>query len=167
MASADKLYLVGFLGAGKTSVGRALSRRLGWRLIDIDEWIEERERQSVADIFAARGEAAFRAMEREAVRSALAPRHVVVATGGGTFADATNRTAMLADGTVIWLDAPFDTLVARVPPDGRRPVAPDREAFAALHASRVAAYRLAHVRLDTAGIAVDEVVERILDRLGW
>jgi shikimate kinase len=165
--SADKLYLVGFMGAGKSSVGRALGQRLGWRVIDIDAWIEERERQPVADIFAARGEAAFRALERGAVRAALAPRHVVVATGSGTFADATNRAAVLDDGTVVWLDAPFETVVARVPADGRRPLARDREAFAALYASRVATYRLAHVRIDTAAAVVDEVVERILDRLGW
>lgn len=167
MASPDKLYLVGFMGAGKSSVGRALAQRLGWRLLDIDEWIEARERQSVADIFATRGEAAFRAIEREAVRAALAPRHVAVATGSGTFADPSNRAAMLGDGTVIWLDAPFDTVVARVPQDGRRPLAKDREQFAALYAIRSATYRLAHVRIETTGSAVDEVVERILDRLGW
>ena len=167
MASADKLYLVGFMGAGKSSVGRALGQRLGWRLIDIDAWIEERERQSVADLFATRGEAAFRAIERGAGRAALAPRHVVVATGSGTFADPTSRAAMLDDGTVVWLDAPFETVVARVPQDGRRPLAKDRDAFAALYASRVAAYRLAHLRIDTAAAVVDEVVERILDRLGW
>lgn len=167
MASSDKLYLVGFLGAGKSSVGRALGLRLGWRVIDVDEWIEARERQSVADIFTARGELAFRALEREAVRAVLPARHVVVATGSGTFADPTNRTSMLEDGTVIWLDAPFDTLVARVPPDGRRPLAKDRDQFAALFASRLATYRLAHLRIDTAAAAVDEVVERILDRLGW
>lgn len=167
MASGDKLYLVGFLGAGKSSVGRALGLRLGWRVIDVDEWIEARERQSVADIFATRGEPAFRAIEREAVRAALPVRHVVVATGSGTFADPTNRTSMLEDGTVIWLDAPFDTLVGRVPPDGRRPLAKDRDQFAALFASRLATYRLAHLRIDTAAAAVDEVVERILDRLGW
>jgi shikimate kinase len=116
VASGDKLYLVGFLGAGKSSVGRALGLRLGWRVIDVDEWIEARERQSVADIFATRGEPAFRARTRgrqAALRATWSSRPAAA------FADPTNRTSMLEDGTVIWLTR-RSTLVGRLPPDGRR-----------------------------------------------
>src|SRR4029078_10939654 len=83
----DKLYLVGFMGAGKTSVARALGRRMGWRVEDIDQRIEAREHQRVAEIFARRGEPYFRSVEREVLRDLLLERHAVVATGGGTFVD--------------------------------------------------------------------------------
>src|SRR5690349_24735999 len=84
----DKIYLVGFMAAGKSTVGRAVSNRLGWRAEDVDELIEARERQTVADIFARRGEPYFRGVERDIVKLLLPMRHVVVATGGGTFMDA-------------------------------------------------------------------------------
>src|SRR5262249_40566740 len=105
---ADKVYLVGFMAAGKTSVSRALSRRLGWEPLDIDELIETRERTTVADIFARRGEPYFRAVERDVLFAQLPRRHAVVATGGGTFIDATNRAAINADGASVWLDVPIE-----------------------------------------------------------
>src|SRR5947209_660656 len=118
IVKADKVYLVGFMGAGKTTVGRALAKRLGWRAVDIDELIEERERLAVSEIFARRGEAYFRAVERAVLLEHLAPRHLVVATGGGTFADLQNRAAINRDGVSVWLDVPIDRLIGRVPSDG-------------------------------------------------
>src|SRR5205807_7894473 len=82
---ADKIYLVGFMAAGKTTVARALAKRLDWPAVDVDERIEEREHLSVAEIFAKRGEPYFRATERAVLAEQLAPRHLVVATGGGSF----------------------------------------------------------------------------------
>src|SRR5918996_1665486 len=93
----DKLYLVGFMGAGKTTVARALGKRVGWRVEDVDDRIEARERRSVAAIFAQDGEPHFRAVERDVLLELLGVREVVIATGGGTFAEADNRAAMLAD----------------------------------------------------------------------
>lgn len=167
MPKADKLYLVGFMGAGKSTVARAVATRLGWKVLDVDEWIERREQQTVAEIFRSRGEAYFRAVERESVRWMLPERYAVVATGGGTFADPDTRAAILADGTAVWLDVPFATLVERVPSDGRRPLAADRAAFEALYLARTASYRYAHIRLDAGEGSADELVERLLDRLGW
>ena len=167
MISTDKIYLVGFMGAGKTSVAQALAARMAWRLEDIDERIEARERMSIAEIFRTRGEPYFRALEREEIYGLLPLRHVVVATGGGTFADADSRSAMLADGTVIWLDVPFTELTERVPTDGRRPLAVDLEQLEQLYLARRVFYQLAHVRLDAGRGPVEELVERILDQLGW
>ena len=93
-------------------------------------------------------------------------RNVVIATGGGTFVQPVNRADILADGLSVWLDVPFARIVDRVPSDGRRPLAADREAFAALFAERRAAYRQAHVRLDASG-RIDTIVERLFHKLGW
>jgi shikimate kinase len=163
---ADKLYLVGFMGAGKTSVARALGRRMGWRVEDIDHRIEARERERVAEIFARHGEPYFRGIERSVLEELLPQRHVIVATGGGTFVDPDNRAAMLADGAVAWLDVPLERVIERVPADGRRPLASDRTQMEQLYARRSAAYSQAHVRID-ASRPVGEIVERILEWIGF
>ena len=162
----DKLYLVGFMGAGKTSVARTLGRRMGWRMEDVDHLIEAREHQRVADIFTRQGEPYFRGVERSILQELLPRRHVIVATGGGTFVDAENRAAMLADGAVAWLDVPLERVIARVPADGRRPLASDREQMEQLYARRQAAYAQAHVRID-ASRPVPEIAERILEWIGF
>jgi shikimate kinase len=159
----DKIYLVGFMGAGKSTLARTLAERLGWVAEDIDERIEGRERSTVADIFRLRGEPYFRSVEHEVLFSLLPVRHAVVATGGGTFVDPANRAAMLADGYVIWLDIPLPLVIERAPSDGRRPLAVDRQQLEGLYWARTAAYQLAHARIDAAGLAVGELVERILD----
>jgi shikimate kinase len=165
-AHTDKLYLVGFMGSGKSTLARALGRRLGWRPVDLDEEIERREGRTVSQLFAEHGEPYFRKVEREVLLALLPERNVVVATGGGTFVQPANRADILGDGVVVWLDAPFSRIVDRVPADGRRPLAADREAFAALFEQRRAVYRQAHLRLD-AQERVDALVERLLHRLGW
>jgi shikimate kinase len=163
---ADKLYLVGFMGAGKTTVARAVGRRIGWRVEDVDERIESRERRSVSSIFAKSGEPYFRHVERGVLHEMLPQRNVIVATGGGTFVDPENRVLMLADGAVAWLDVPLTRILDRVPPDGRRPLAADRVQMEQLFERRQAAYGQAHVRID-ASRPVDEVVERLLEWIGY
>lgn len=164
--NADKIYLVGFMGAGKTTVARALGRRLGWRVEDIDERIEARERRSVASIFAQHGEPYFRQLERHVLGELLPERHVIIATGGGTFVEADNRALMLADGTVAWLDVPLMQVLERVPADGRRPLAADRTQMELLYTRRRLTYAEAHVRVD-ASRPVPEVVEHLLDWVGF
>ena len=163
---ADKLYLVGFMGAGKTSVARALGRRMGWRFEDIDHQIEVREHQRVAEIFARQGESYFRSVERAVLQDLLPQRHIVIATGGGTFVDPDNRAAMLSDGAVAWLDVPLERVIERVPADGRRPLAADRVQMEQLYARRRAAYSQAHVRID-ASRPLPEIVERILEWIDY
>lgn len=162
----DKLYIVGFMGAGKSTVARALGRRIGWKVEDIDARIEARERRAVSAIFAQEGESYFRQIEREVLQGLVPERNVIVATGGGTFAEPDNRTVMLADGAVAWLDVPLDLVLRRVPADGRRPLASDRAQMELLHARRQLAYSQAHVRID-ASKPMDEVVERLLEWIGY
>ena len=164
--NADKIYLVGFMGAGKTTVARALGRRLGWRVEDIDDRIETRERRSVATIFAQSGESYFRQQERQVLSDLLPQRQIVVATGGGTFAEPDNRALMLADGAVAWIDVPLTRVFERVPADGRRPLAADRVKMEQLYARRRLAYAEAHVRIDGTD-PVPEVVAHLLEWVGF
>lgn len=161
----DKIYLVGFMGAGKTTLARALARRLGWRAEDVDATIESLEHRSVADIFAREGELYFRALERRVVTSLLPLRDAVIATGGGTFVDPENRALIMADGLAVWLDVAFETILARIPADGRRPLAADRAQMARLYEARRLAYQLAHLRLDGTRTRTEELVDQLVDRL--
>ena len=163
--TADKIYLVGFMGAGKTTLARALGQRLGWRVEDVDERIEAREGRTVASIFAREGEPYFRAIERAVLLDLLPLRHAVVATGGGTFADPDNRAAINRDGYSVWIDLPMAELVDRIPSDGRRPLAADRAQFERLYALRRTCYAQAHLRLEGARAPVEALVERVLAAL--
>jgi shikimate kinase len=163
----DKIYLVGFMAAGKSTVARALAARLGWQVQDVDELIEARERRTVAELFARQGEPYFRSVEREILKLIVPLRHTVVATGGGTFVDAENRAAINLDGLSIWLDVPLEQVIARLPADGRRPLAADRTGMERLYQMRRAAYQQAHLRLDASHAEVPELVEQILEHTGF
>jgi shikimate kinase len=161
----DKIYLVGFMASGKSTIARALAARLHWQAEDIDDLIERRERRTIAEIFAKQGETYFRSVEREILRLVLPIRHVVVATGGGTFADPENRAAINFDGVSVWIDVPLPDLIQRIPLDGRRPLAASRADLERLYEARNDAYRMAHLRVHASRSAVPVVVDRILDAL--
>jgi shikimate kinase len=163
----DKLYLVGFMASGKSTIARALAARLRWQAEDIDELIERRERRAIADIFAQQGEPYFRSVEREILHMLQPLRHVVVATGGGTFADPDNRAFINFDGVSIWIDVPLVELIPRIPMDGRRPLAANRADLERLYAQRLEAYRFAHIHIPaghtSVGTTVDQIVQAVAD----
>lgn len=161
----DKIYLVGFMAAGKTTLAQALARRLGWRAEDVDLLVEARERRTVAEIFARDGEPYFRSVERQVIWSLLPMRHAVIATGGGTFIDPDNRAAINADGLSVWLDVPLEALLGRIPADGRRPLATDQVQLALLYEARRLAYQQAQVRLDGSVAPAEELAEQLIERL--
>jgi shikimate kinase len=163
---ADKVYLVGFMGAGKTTVARALAKRLDWQVEDIDDRVEKRERRDIPTIFRQEGEPYFRAAEQHELIALLPTRGMVVATGGGTIVDPVTRELMLRDGAVIWLDAPFATILERVPLDGRRPLAADRIEMERLYNQRLMAYGHAHLRLDAGKGSVEDLVDQSAEWLG-
>lgn len=161
----DKIYLVGFMASGKSTVARALAARLGWQSEDVDNLIEARERLTIADIFSRQGEAYFRSVERDVLRLLQPLRNVVVATGGGTFSDQENRAFINFDGVSVWLDIPLVELIPRIPLDGRRPLAANRAELERLYAVRLESYQLAHVRVPVSSAPVETTVDLVLEAL--
>jgi shikimate kinase len=164
---ADNVVLVGFMGAGKSSVGRLLARRLGRCFVETDDVIAAREGRSIPAIFAERGEAHFRALEGEVVDVLALKRGDVIATGGG-FPCAEGRMAALkALGTVVWLAGDFDVLYERAARAGGRPVlaGQDRDAVRRLYDARRPYYAEAHHTVDTSALQPDQVVLQILKQL--
>lgn len=165
--SSRRVFLIGFMGAGKTSVGRALASRLGWRFCDLDNMIELRERATVAAIFAQHGEPGFRALETRALKELLqdaSSRHdLVVALGGGAFLQPENREELKrARATTVLLQAPVQELRRRCAGDETvRPLARDEARFIELFEARASAYALARYKVNTMGKAVEDVAAEI------
>ena len=111
------IILTGFMGTGKTAVGKRLAKRLGWRFVDVDELIEQSAKMPIARVFSERGEEVFRRLERRCIAHVIHGDHQVIATGGGAMMDPQNRGRLRASGLVVCLTAKPQTILARV---GRR-----------------------------------------------
>jgi shikimate kinase len=160
------IYLVGFMGSGKSTVGRVLAGRLGWSFFDVDAEIERAEQQLIGAIFATRGEPEFRRIETQAIRRRVASVEcgcpAVVALGGGAFTIESNRALLENNGITVWLDCPFAMVARRVAGDPLRPLAQDPVRFAELYQSRMAGYRLADVHIAIEGDDPAAAAEAIL-----
>ena len=160
------LYLVGFMASGKTTVGAALAAELGWPFTDIDQKIERQEGKAVAEIFADRGEAAFRELEAGAIREQVARIErglpCVVSLGGGASVQPNNWELITNNGITVWLDCPIDRVHARLGSDTTRPLAANREALAQLFETRLPFYARADYRIEIDCDDVDAIIRRIL-----
>jgi len=157
--------LVGFMGAGKSSVGKEVARRLGAEFVDVDDRIEAGTGKRVQEIFASEGEQAFRQRERDAIRDAVSVPGRVIATGGGAFLDAENRRALRAYAPVIFLEVSPAGALERLEGDTSRPLlsGEDREkAVTELMAKRRPAYLEADFRVNTENLPPDRVAEEVL-----
>ena len=162
------IVLVGPMGAGKTSVGRRLARRLGLPFADSDEDVAQAEGRSVAEMFDRFGEAGFRDAERMAMARLIDCGPQVIAAGGGGFVDEETRALILSRCLAIWLDADVATLAERVGSGGERPLLRGRDRRSRLEelaAHRNPIYAKAHLRVSSEGAAEDETVERIVTAL--
>ncbi len=166
----DRLILVGMMGAGKTTVGRLLAERLGWRSLDSDAQIMEDTGHTVPELFAERGEAAFRAEEERVLNEALSgDEPVVVSAAGGVVLSPSNRELLARSGTVVWLRAEPVVLAGRVGDGAGRPLLDDDPASAlvALYGVRRPLYEsVASLVVDVDDLTPGEVVERILAGTG-
>lgn len=161
---AENLVITGFMGSGKSSVGREVARRLGRPFVDMDQVIEEREGATIAEIFARRGETYFREMEKGLCHELAASRGLVIATGGGTLVAVENRNVMEEKDWVICLQADLEELLERVPDDGSRPLLEGdrRREIGTLLAERRQAYAPIAIHIDTTGLAVAEIADLIV-----
>ncbi len=162
------LILVGFMGSGKSEVGRRLAERLGMRFADTDEMVEAEAGIPIAQVFQQHGEGSFRELERDAVRKALAADDAVVSTGGGAVIDEDNVALMRDSGVVFYLEVGPRQVERRTDADSSRPlldVAERVPAIERLLSERKPLYeRTAHERVNTDELAIEQVVEEILNR---
>jgi shikimate kinase len=157
------VFLVGFMGSGKSTVGEELARRLGWDFVDLDVQIEAREHQSIAEIFALKGEPAFRRSETEILAELIrsCARNSVIALGGGAFAQAQNRELLKAWPSV-FLNAPLEELWRRSEDEAKkRPLRKSRQQFCDLYWSRLPYYREATVTIETSGKQLPTICSEI------
>jgi shikimate kinase len=167
-----RIILTGFMGTGKTEVGRRLARAMSRTFVDIDNLVEMATGRAIPEIFATSGEARFRELEREAIRQAVAIPDAVVATGGGALLDAESRRLLLAAGPVVCLTATPEEILRRVGALGDRPLlaaASDEERLVKIRTlldARETTYAVAAHRIDTTGRSVDDVVSQIRALVG-
>ena len=158
-----KIYLVGFMGSGKTTVGRELAARIDAPFFDLDELIESAEKTSIKEIFAQRGEAYFRKRERDLLRSTKNLDAAVIATGGGTFTFDENIQFIQSEGLSVYLSAPYALLRARVGTKAAdRPLFTDDLATHELYANRIRYYRTSDITIE---IREEETPTEIVERL--
>ena len=162
------------MGSGKTSTGRALAELLGWEFVDLDEEIERQELIPIRELFREQGEAAFRSIERDALRRCLArcSSPTIVALGGGAYIQPNNLDILRAHQVrTVFLETPLEEMLQRCgvedKPDSEnpRPLAADASAFQKLYQQRLPSYQTAELTISTSGKTVEEVAREIAERL--
>jgi shikimate kinase len=157
-----KIYLVGFMGSGKTTIGRELAARIDAPFFDLDDLIESSERMSVREIFAMHGEPYFRKRERDLLRSTKHLDAAVIATGGGTFTFDENIQFIQSEGMSVYLSAAYALLRARIGDKADRPLFRDDVSAHELYANRIRYYRMSDLTIE---VREEETPSEIVERL--
>ncbi len=161
------VILIGFMGSGKSTVGREVASGLSFEFVDTDELIESRSGQTISQIFADKGESAFRDLESEVLASLAARSGLVISTGGGIILDPANRALLEKLGCIVWLDAPEDIIVERVTRNRKRPLVQTddpRETVTRLLGQRRPLYsETAHLVVVTKGLEIHEIAHGIVE----
>lgn len=161
-----KIYIVGFMGCGKTTVGKLLARKMGMPFKDVDSIIEKRENRKISEIFAEQGEEHFRQLEKEEISNLCAGKKAVISGGGGSFCILDNQKEIMQKCTTVYLEAEYSDLEARILGSKNRPLAKDPEKLRELFCLREAQYEKADIRVDITDRSPLEIVEEILAQLG-
>ncbi len=164
------IVLTGFMGTGKTEVGRELARIVGWKIIDVDDEIVKTQDMSINEIFSRFGEPAFRDMETEMIRNVSQNRNVIVSTGGGAVMRQENMDILREKGVIVCLAATPETILRRTSSNSERPllrVEDPLRRIRELLESRRPFYRKADVTIDTEGKTPLLIAEEILEKMGW
>ncbi|PIP19916.1 MAG: shikimate kinase [Candidatus Omnitrophica bacterium CG08_land_8_20_14_0_20_41_16] len=161
----NNIYLVGFMGTGKTAVGQELAKIKNWRFADLDELVELKERMTISDIFGRKGELWFRRIERRVLKEVAKEKGFVVACGGGVVLDEDNIKLMKTTGEIICLTAKPEVILKRVSGTAKRPllnVPNPKERIELLLKLRAPYYAKADKTIDTSKLSVGQVVEKII-----
>ena len=161
----DPVFLIGFMGAGKTTVGRLLAEMIGFRFLDLDEMVEASAGKAVQSIFAELGESEFRRLEKEALERIRDAKRTVIALGGGAYISEENRAIIDQIGESVWLDCPLDVCLVRVEGDRSRPLLTSGIDLGSLYALRRAAYEKASIVVQTEGKTPEEIAREIVESL--
>lgn len=163
-----RIYLTGFMGAGKSAVGGKLAKLLGCPFLDLDAAVEERAGMSIPAIFDRQGENAFRDLEHECLKGTSGMANAVIATGGGLVTFERNREVLQELGTTVWLHPSFATIVGRLSKKGReaRPLFRNESEARKLYRERLPAYRTADLEIEIgARESIGQVTKRIAQQL--
>ncbi len=158
----DVIFLVGFMGCGKSAVGKVLAGKLGYAYYDTDEMVEKKEGSSIEEIFKDSGEGYFREKEWEALNSLNGIRDAVVSTGGGLFLGSNHRQFIKELGISVWLDSPFEDILKRLTSGPVRPLFRNEAELRQMLENRKGRYALADYHIATRGLTIEEIIERVI-----
>ncbi|MDQ7056769.1 MAG: shikimate kinase [Persephonella sp.] len=158
------IYLVGFMGSGKSTIGKLLSEKTGMKFVDIDQMIERHERRKISEIFEKEGKAISDKRKRKCLKKFQRKKGIIVSTGGGLGADTGNMERMKNTGTVIWLDASLETILERTENDTERPLLKQPyERLKKLYEERKKVYRTADIHINVNRKSPEEIVQEIME----
>jgi shikimate kinase len=160
----NNIVLVGFMGTGKSTVGRFLAEKLGWEFIDTDHYIEKQEKMSIAELFNKHGEPYFREIETRSILEIMEKSNQVISTGGGAVLAEENRRSLKANGFVVALTASLETIIQRVGGDRNRPLLQGKanEIVPQLLKLRKHAYDFADFTISTDRLRIEFIAQRLL-----
>jgi shikimate kinase len=161
----DKIFLVGFMGSGKSTVGPLVAAKLGWDFLDLDRQIEREQGKPIREIFEQNGEPEFRRIEARHLRSLKDRAACVVALGGGAFVQEANRPIVAELGVSVFLDCRLEVIQARCPDDGNRPLLATPERIKDLYAVRQPFYRMSDFSVDASDLEPAQVADQILRKV--
>lgn len=160
------IFLIGFMGAGKTTVGQALARLLNCEFVDVDQLIEARVGKSISDIFAGLGEMKFRSLESDAIVECRGHQRTVIALGGGAYVSEENRNVLRSIGKTVWLDCPFEICLQRISGNHSRPLVTDEAQMRELFERRRPAYAQADHVVQTGDLSPEQLAIEIARIVG-